>query len=258
MPNEIPVVFHNGSNYDYHFILKELPKSLKENLNVLGKNTGKYKIFSVPIKKEVKKINKDGNQNVVTISYKIKFIDSARFMASCLSNLVDILAEEIHKIKHKNCDCFLEYESVKDNLIKYKFLSCNKDYSNKIDEELEKRFKNTFKFSNNDINKFILFLRKGVYPYEYMEDWEKFNETTLPGKEEFYSNLNMEDITDTDYMQAKRVCKEFEIKNLGEYHYLYLKSGTFLLADVFENFGKMFSKIYDLDPVKFLSAPGLA
>ena len=96
-------------------------------------------------------------------------------------------------------------------MIKYKRLSCNTDYSNKIDEELKKRFKNIFKFPNNDINKFILLLREGVYPYEHMNDWEKFNETTLPEKEEFYSNLNMEDITDADYMHAKRVCKDFEM-----------------------------------------------
>ena len=82
-----------------------------------------------------------------------------------------------------DCDCFPEYKSVKDNLIKYKFLSCNENYSNKIDEELKKRFKNTFKFSNNGINKFILLLRLSVYPYEYMDDWEKFNETSLPEKE---------------------------------------------------------------------------
>ena len=97
--------------------------------------------------------------------------------------------------------------SVKDNLIKYKCLSCNKDYSNKIDEELKNRFKNIFKFSNNDINKFILLLRKGVYPYEYMDDWEKFNETTLPEKEEFYSNLNMEDITDAVTCMQKEFVK---------------------------------------------------
>ena len=97
---------------------------------------------------------------------KIKFIDSARFMASSLSNLVDNLAEGIHKIKCKDCDCFLEHESVKGNLIKYKCFSCNKDYSNKLDEKLKKKFKNTFKFSNNDINEFILLLRKSVYPYE--------------------------------------------------------------------------------------------
>ena len=91
-------------------------------------------------------------------------------MASSSSNLADNLTERIHKIKCKDCDCFLEYESVRDKLIKYKCLSCNKDYSNKIDEEFKKRFKSTFKFSNNDINKFILLLRKGVYPYEYMDE----------------------------------------------------------------------------------------
>ena len=76
-------------------------------------------------------------------------------------------------------------------------------------------------------------------------------------KEEFYTNLNVDDITDADYMHVKRVCEDFEIKNLGEYHYLYLKSDTSLLADVFENFRKMYLKIYHLDPLKFLSAPGL-
>ena len=115
-----------------------------------------------------------------------------------------------------------------------------------------------FKFSDNDINIFILLLRKGVYPYEYMDEWEKFNGTTLLEKEEFYSKLNMEDITDADYMYAKRVYKDFEIKNLGDYHDLYLKSDTLLLVDVFENFGKMYLKIYELDPLKFLSTPRLA
>ena len=111
--------------------------------------------------------------------------------------------------------------------------------------------------SNNDINKSILLLRKGVYPYEYMDDWKKFNETTLPEKEEFHSNLNMEDVKDAIYIHAKRIWKYFEIKNLGEYHDLYLKSNTLLLADVFKNFKKMRLKIYHLDPVKFLSASGL-
>ena len=118
------------------------------------------------------KIDKDGNESILTISYKIKFIDNARFMAISLSNLVDNLSEEIHKIKCKDCNCILEYESAKDNLIKYKYLSCNKNYSSKIDEELKKKFKNTFEFSNNYINKFILLRIKGVYPFEYMDDWE--------------------------------------------------------------------------------------
>ena len=91
-----------------------------------------------------------------------------------------------------------------------------------------------------------------------MDDWETFNPITLPEKGEFYSNLNMDAITDVDYMHAKRVCKDFEIKSLGEYHDLYLKTYTLLLADVFETFRKMYLKLYHLDPVKFLSPPGLA
>ena len=89
-----------------------------------------------------------------------------------------------------------------------------------------------------------------------MDDWEKFNETSLREKEDFYSHLNMEDITDADYVHAKKVCKDFEIKNLGEYD-LYVQSDTLLLADVLENFRNMCLKIYELDPAKFLSAPGL-
>ena len=78
-----------------------------------------------------------------------------------------------------------------------------------------------------------MLLRKGVYYYEYKDNWEKFNETALPEKEEFYSNLNMEEITDADYMHAKRVCKDFEIKDSGDYHDLYLKSDVLLSAEVF-------------------------
>ena len=103
-----------------------------------------------------------------------------------------------------------------------------------------------------------MLLRKGAYPYEYMDDWEKFNETTLLEKEEFYSNLNMEYITDADYIHAKRVCKDFQMKNLSEYHDLYFKSDTLLLAEVFEIFKEMCLKICHLDPVKFLPVPGLA
>ena len=80
---------------------------------------------------------------------------------------------------------FFEYESAKDNLIKYKCLSCNKGYSTRLNEELKKKLKNMLKISNNEINKFILLLRKVVYPFEYIDDWEKFNETTLPKKKNF-------------------------------------------------------------------------
>ena len=75
-----------------------------------------------------------------------------------------------------------------------------------LDRELKNRFKNISEFSNNDFCRFILLLRKGVYPYEYMNHWEKFNETSSPEKGELYSNLNTEDITHSDYSHAKRIC----------------------------------------------------
>ena len=75
---------------------------------------------------------------------------------------------------------------------------------------------------------------KGVCPYEYMHDWEKFNET-LPEKDDFYSRLNLQDIIDVDFAHIKRVCKDFKIKHLGEYHNLYVQKDTLLFADVFNN-----------------------
>ena len=79
-----------------------------------------------------------------------------------------------------------------------------------------------------------------------MDDWEKLNETSLPEKEDFYCHLNMEDITDVDFTHAKRIFKDLEITNLGEYHDLYVQSGTLLLTDIFENFRNMYLKIYEL------------
>ena len=89
-------------------------------------------------------------------------------------------------------------------------------------------------------------------------DWERFNEASLPDKEAFYSNLNMENITDVDHRHAKRVFKNLNNKNLGDYHDLYLQIDTLLLPDVFENFRNMCVKVYELDPAHLLSAPGLA
>ena len=192
-------------------------------------------------------------------------------MGSSLSNLVNNFSEGIYRmncsddkkcetcgIKCKFCDCFLECTNFKEDLIEYKCSCCNKNYQHKFNEKLMERFYNTYKFSDNNNNKFISLFRKGVYSNKYMDDWEKFNETLLIEKEDIYSHLNMEDITDADYKHGQRVCKDFEIKNLGEFFDLYLESDTLFLADVFENFRNMCSEIYEFDPAKFLSALGLA
>ena len=103
-----------------------------------------------------------------------------------------------------------------------------------------------------------MLLRKGFYPYEYMDSSEKFNETALPPKKDFYSNLHLEDVTDEDYAHAQKVWDVFKIKNLGEYHDLYVQSDTLLLADVYENFRNMCLEKYQLDPAYFVSTTGLA
>ena len=103
-----------------------------------------------------------------------------------------------------------------------------------------------------------MLLRKGAYPYEDMDNCEQFDETTLPPKAASYTKLNLEDITDKDYEHAQKVWEVFGIKNRGEYHDLYVQSDTLLHANVFENFRNMCLKIYEHDPLYFLSARGLA
>ena len=122
VPKKIPIVFHKGSNYDYHFIIKHLAEEFKKQLTCLRENIEKYITFTFPIEKEVTRIDKNGEITKNT-SYILQFIDSARFIATSLSNLVNNLSEGIHRIKckfghenkkcetcgikYKRCDCFL-------------------------------------------------------------------------------------------------------------------------------------------------------
>ena len=202
IPKNIPVIFHNGSTYDYHFIIKELACEFDGNFECLGENTEKYITFSVPIKKRI------GNKNM-DITYKIKFIDSFRFMATSLSKLVDNLTDNIHNDKYIKCKSNLCFVRAMNETLLFKCIDCEKEYEKEINKELVERFANTYKFCNNDINKFIMLLRKGVYPYEYMDGLDKFNEKIIPSKELFYSNLTLENISEVDYMHANNVFKIF-------------------------------------------------
>ena len=215
IPKEIPIVFHNGSKYDYHFIIKELVKEFYGNFECLGENTEKYITFSVPLNKEIKNKNK-----IIEITYKIKFIDSYRFMSTSLSKPVGNLSEGIHNNRCVDCKSCLEYMKNKNEKLIFRCFSCTKNYEKDFNKELIERFANIYEFCNGDLNKFILLLRKGVYPYEYMDNLEK--------------------------------------ENVGEYHDLYVQSDTLLLADIFENFRNMCIKVYELDPAHLLSLPGLA
>ena len=105
---------------------------------------------------------------------------------------------------------------------------------------------------------FQLLRRKGVYPYEYMNDWKRFDETCLPLKESFYSQLNLEEISDKDYEHAEKVFRMMKCKDLGDYHDVYLASDTLLLVDIFETFRDTCLSHYSLDPAQFYTGPALA
>ena len=103
-----------------------------------------------------------------------------------------------------------------------------------------------------------LMSQKGVYPYDFMDNFEKFNQTELPNKDQFYSILSDQHITDDEYDHAKKVWNTFMIKTMGEYHDLYLVSDVLLLTDVFENFTKTSMQYYKLDPCHYFTSPGLS
>ena len=213
-------------------MINQLAEEFKGELNCIGENMGKYIIFSVLIKKEC-----DDNK---IITYKIRFIDSFRFMSTALSELVDSMSRKFDSIECKSC--------TENN-------RCGE--CKKLIEGLIKKFPSIYQFCNGDLNKFTLLLQKAVYPYEYVDSWEKFDETSLPDKKYFYSELNLEDITDKDYSDAQKVFEEF-CTDIGDYHDLYVQSNMLLLPDVLENFRNKYLEIYELDPIYFASAPGSA
>ena len=123
-------------------------------------------------------------------------------MSNLLSSLAGNLAEGLYNNKCQDYKSYLEHIKVKD-----KCVECNKNHKKYFNEDLIKKFPNTYKFCNGKINKFCLMLRKSVYPYKYMDSCKKFNGTSLLDKKEFCSSLNIENIRDADYSTLKNMAK---------------------------------------------------
>ena len=148
----------------------------------------------------------------------------------------------------------------KEKLIELRFIDSFKFMSSSLDS-LTKHLVSGGKqlFGSNDYSElqYDLLTRKGIYPYEYLSSWDHFEETQLPPIETFYSTLNMSLISSDDYQHAQRVWEEFGIRNLGDYHDLYLRTDVVLLANVYKVFRKTCLEHYKLDPVHFYTSAGL-
>ena len=227
-----------------------MAKEVKGKFECFSENTEKYITFSVCTEKE----GDDGKPIVP----KKTFLGCFRFVSTSFINLVDSLSDGLYIIKCKDCNSFPDYMNFHDDKLGYRCFDCKTNYNINFKNKFIDVFSNTYDFCSGDINKFIFLLRKGLYPYEYMDSFERFFETSLPNKDAFYSNLNMESIKDIDYRHAKNVFNKFNNNNLGDFHDLYVQSDTLSLADVFTNFRKVCIDIYELDPAHILSAPGLA
>ena len=208
LPKFYPVIFHNLSGYDSHLFIKNLGKS-EGKIDCIPNNEEKYISFTKEILVD-KFIDEEGEEKEV--KRKIRFIDSFKFMATSLDNLVKNLPKE----SFNNLTEFYEGDEL--NLIK----------------------------------------RKGVFPYDWFDNFGKLSSTSLPPKEAFHSILNDSRITEEDYQHAQNVWETFNMKTMRDYHDLYLKSDVLLLSDVFENFRDVCLDNYRLDPIFYYTAPGLA
>lgn len=198
----VPVVFHNLSRYDAHFIIEKLAGCCEGDISAIPLNDELYISFT-----KIFPSNKLDFQKFI----RFRFIDSFRFMPSSLDYLASLIPSEKKKILHNN-------------------------------------FQNSAMSSLGSIQ---LLERKGVFCYDYMNAWSKLDERQLPSKEEFYSKLTESHISDKDYEHATAVWNTFNIKTLGEYSDLYMKTDILLLADVFENFRETCKNIYGLDAAHY-------
>ncbi|XP_044005477.1 uncharacterized protein LOC122850384 [Aphidius gifuensis] len=194
----IPIVFHNLSGYDAHFIIKQLTKRFPGKIELLPLNKENYISFT---------------KYVDNTRIQLRFIDSFRFMASSIDTLAKNLENDKKTISKSFC---------------------------------------------RDNEEFKLLTKKGVFPYDYLDDWSKFDDVNLPSKLNFYSKLNDENITDELYNHATNVWKKLKIQSLGEYSDLYLRLDITLLADIFENFRENCRQAYGLDALHYYTAPGLS
>ena len=217
----LPVYLHNLKGYDSHLFVKALNKYGQTDCEIscIPNNEERYISFTKKVKVGTY-INKDGEEKPV--SFEIRFLDTIAFMNSSIESLVDNLAKGKNDIK-----------------------------------SLREAFPNTSNHFKDD-EKFKLMTMKGIYPYDYIDSFDRLNEKELPGQKEFYSKLYDSECSDYDYAKALNVWKVFKCEKLLDYHNFYLKSDVLLLADVWESFRNVCYSNYGLDCTYYYTSPGLS
>ena len=207
---------------------------------------------------------KPDNIKIPVIFHNLRGYDSHFIM----QQIGEIAKKHAYKNKRGE-ECHMNINCIPNNMEKYLafmlgnhlvFLDSLQFMNSSLDNLIKNLPDEAFKYTKQEFEKeqFNLMKQKGIYPYDHMDSFDRFNETQLPEKQDFYSILNNEHISDEQYKHAQNVWNTFNLKTMGDYHDLYLKSDTLLLADVFENFRKTCLQYYKLDPCHYFTSPGLS
>ena len=242
---KIPVVFHNLAGYDSHIIMQSLCKVKCKDPRVIAKSMEKFIGFTI------------GN---------LQFMDSLQHLSASLDKLVTNLAA---KTKVVGCDYCPRRGSSKD-IERHIKVSHKKEFKKPYNHTVEiptleqcfpilyKNFQTKWKHLPDQEKAFKMLTRKGVYPYSYMDSFNKFEEGELPERDAFTNDLTKKKISDDDWKFVNDLWITFGLQTLGELHDLYMETDTLLLADVFENYRKVIHRNYELDPIHFYTAPSLS
>ena len=247
---KIPCIIHNLKNYDAHLILSAV-KPRHGKITCIPNNEERYISFTIG---------------------DVTFIDSCQFMSTSLSKLASNLTEYPETEKYVEQVVSGRFDENEFNEILESLPTDLDDFADdenadvfnirEIEDYREQPYTRVDEFSDEEremiCEHMTIMKRKGVYPYEYFDCWDKFEETSLPEKKEFFSSLCDEDISDEDFQHAHHVFNTLHMQNLKEYHNFYLLCDVLLLADVFEAFRSMCEAYYNLDPCHFYTAPGLS
>ena len=207
---------------------------------------------------------KPDNIKIPVIFHNLRGYDSHFIM----QQIGEIAKKHTYKNKRGE-ECHMNINCIPNNMEKYMafmlgnhlvFLDSFQFMSSSLDNLIKNLPDEAFKYTKQEFKKeqFNLMKQKGIYPYDHMDSFDRFNETKLPVQQDFYSILNNEHISDEQYKHAQNVWDTFSLKTMGDYHDLYLKSDILLLADVFENFRKTCLQYYKLDPCHYFTSPGLS